>query len=135
MGALATSSRNTLETPPINNFDITAAKHFRFGERYGIDFMAQAFNIFNHPQFVTGKINDVESDGVTGAARNFFIPNSGGLQQSLAELQQQSAHHAVGSEVPFLGESDRLYFSGGSFEPPDFLCFNSFVKAYFPNIG
>ncbi|MFZ0535833.1 MAG: carboxypeptidase regulatory-like domain-containing protein [Candidatus Sulfotelmatobacter sp.] len=77
MGALATSSRNTLETPPINNFDITAAKHFRFGERYGIDFMAQAFNLFNHPQFVTGKINDVESDGVTGAARNFFIPNSG----------------------------------------------------------
>ncbi len=76
MGALATSSRNTLETPPINNFDISAAKHFRFGERFGIDFLAQAFNMFNHPQFVTGKINDVESDGVTGAARNFFIPNN-----------------------------------------------------------
>ena len=38
--------------------------------------MAQAFNLFNHPQFVTGKINDVESDGVTGAARNYFIPSN-----------------------------------------------------------
>ncbi len=76
MGSIATSSRNTLQTPPINNFDITAAKHFRFGERYGIDFLAQAFNLFNHPQFVTGKINDVESDGVTGPARNFFIPSN-----------------------------------------------------------
>ena len=76
LGAFATSSRNTLETPPINNFDISAAKHFKFGERYSIDFLAQAFNMFNHPQFVTGKINDVESDGVTGPARNFFIPNN-----------------------------------------------------------
>ncbi|MGB7601567.1 MAG: carboxypeptidase regulatory-like domain-containing protein [Candidatus Sulfotelmatobacter sp.] len=76
LGAFATSSRNTLETPPINNFDITAAKHFKFGERYSVDFLAQAFNMFNHPQFVSGYINDVASDGVTGPARNFFIPNN-----------------------------------------------------------
>jgi Carboxypeptidase regulatory-like domain len=76
MGSIANSSRNTLQTPPINNFDISAAKHFKFGERYSIDFFAQAFNLFNHPQFVTGQINDVVSDGVTGAARNFFIPSN-----------------------------------------------------------
>jgi hypothetical protein len=76
MGSIATSSRNTLETPPINNFDISAAKHFKFGERYSVDFFAQAFNLFNHPEFVTGEINDVVSDGVTGAARNFFIPSN-----------------------------------------------------------
>jgi hypothetical protein len=76
MGSIATSSRNTLETPPINNFDISAAKHFKFGERYTIDFLAQAFNLFNHPQFVTGYINDVVSDGVTGPARNYFIPSN-----------------------------------------------------------
>ena len=75
-GAYATSSRNTLQTPPINNFDITAAKHIKFGERYTIDFLAQAFNLFNHPQFITGSINDIQSLGVTGPARSNFIPSS-----------------------------------------------------------
>jgi hypothetical protein len=76
LGAFATSSRNTLQTPPINNFDISAAKHFKIGERFRVDFMAQAFNLFNHPQFVTGFINDVVSNGVTGPARNYFIPSN-----------------------------------------------------------
>jgi hypothetical protein len=75
-GAYATSSRNTLVTPPTNNFDITASKHFRFGERYRVDFLAQAFNLFNHPQFIPGSINDIVSIGVTGPARNNFIPSS-----------------------------------------------------------
>jgi hypothetical protein len=77
MGALATSSRNTLETPPTNNFDISAQKHFKIGERYKVDFLAQAFNLFNHPQLVPGLVGDVAQNGVTGPARNFFIPNSG----------------------------------------------------------
>jgi hypothetical protein len=77
MGALATSSRNTLETPPTNNFDISAQKHFKIGERYGVDFLMQAFNLLNHPQFVPGYVGDIASNGVTGPARNFFIPNSG----------------------------------------------------------
>ena len=75
-GAYATSGRNTLRTPPTNNFDISASKHFRFGERYTVDFMAQAFNMFNHPQFITGFVNDIGSLGVTGPARNNFIASS-----------------------------------------------------------
>ena len=74
MGSIATSRRNTLVTPPTNNFDISAAKHFKFGERYTVDFMAQAFNLFNHPQFIPGFINDIATNGVTGPARNDFIP-------------------------------------------------------------
>jgi hypothetical protein len=77
MGALATSSRNTLETPPTNNFDISAQKHFKIGERYRVDFLMQAFNLLNHPEFVPGFVGDVATNGVTGPARNFFIPNSG----------------------------------------------------------
>jgi hypothetical protein len=76
LGAFATSSRSTLQTPPINNIDISAAKHFKFGERFQVDFLAQAFNLFNHPQFVTGYINDIGSLGVTGASRNNFIAAS-----------------------------------------------------------
>ena len=51
---IATSSRNTLQTPPINNFDITAAKHISIMETLGIDFLAQAFNVFNHPAICHG---------------------------------------------------------------------------------
>jgi len=75
-GAYATTSRSDLETPPTNNFDITAAKHLKFGERFTVDFLAQAFNMFNHPQFITGLINDIASNGVTGPSRNNFIPSS-----------------------------------------------------------
>jgi len=77
-GAYANSSRGNVQTPPINNFDISAAKHLKFGERYTLDFMAQAFNLFNHPQFVTGFINDVASLGNTGS-RNYLLPASSGF--------------------------------------------------------
>jgi Carboxypeptidase regulatory-like domain len=73
-GSIATSSRGTLTTPPINNFDISAVKHFKFGERFEFDFLAQAFNLFNHPQFVTGSINDVLSLSNT-TSRNNFLPS------------------------------------------------------------
>jgi len=76
LGAYATSSRNTLQTPPINNFDISAAKHFKFGERFQVDFLAQAFNMLNHPEFTTGYLNDIASLGVTGPARSMFIPSN-----------------------------------------------------------
>ncbi len=80
-GAYATTGRSNLQTPPINNFDITAAKHLRFGERYRLDFLAQAFNVLNHPQFVTGYLNDIGSLGVTGPSRDNFIPSSSTFNQ------------------------------------------------------
>jgi len=76
LGTVATSSRNTLITPAINNVDLTVAKHIAFTERLKIDFLAQTFNTFNHPQWVTGSINNVNSIGDVGAARNFFIPTA-----------------------------------------------------------
>lgn len=73
LGAYANSSRGTILTPPINNFDISAAKHLKFGERYTLDFIAQAFNLLNHPQFTTGYVNDARSFGNTGS-RNYLLP-------------------------------------------------------------
>jgi hypothetical protein len=72
-GAFANGSRGSVLTNPINNFDIAAAKHLKFGERYQLDFVAQAFNMFNHPQFTTGLINDIQSFGNTGS-RNYLLP-------------------------------------------------------------
>jgi hypothetical protein len=75
MGALATSSRDTLSTPPINDLDITLAKHFALGERFRIDLQAQFLNSLNHPQFTTGLINQINEVGDTsGGVRNYFIP-------------------------------------------------------------
>lgn len=64
MLTIATSSRNTLRTPPINNWDITVMKHLAVTERIRLDFMAQAFNLLNHPQWVTGSINNVTKSEV-----------------------------------------------------------------------
>lgn len=73
-GTIATSSRNTLQTPAINNVDLSVAKHFSITERYKVDFMAQAFNAFNHPQWVTGYVNLVNqfNNGTSGIT--YFIP-------------------------------------------------------------
>jgi hypothetical protein len=74
MGTIATSSRNTLQTPPINNWDLSVIKHLQITERLKLDFMAQAYNLFNHPQWVTGSLNDVLSVSQTDAVVGYFIP-------------------------------------------------------------
>ncbi|HEY3457824.1 MAG TPA: carboxypeptidase regulatory-like domain-containing protein [Bryobacteraceae bacterium] len=59
LGALATSGRNTEPTRPINNVDMTLIKRFSAKERFHFELQGQAFNLFNHPQFIPGSINDV----------------------------------------------------------------------------
>jgi len=76
-GALATTGRNTLLMPAINNFDFTAIKRFSITERYRVEFGMEAFNIFNHPQFIAGSLNQVNSIGVTGSARAAYEPSKG----------------------------------------------------------
>jgi|CZKK01.1.fsa_nt_gi hypothetical protein len=85
-GTIATTSRSNLQTAPINNFDMTVAKHLKFGERFQVDFLAQAFNMLNHAQFTTGYLNDIGSIGDVGAVRNFFIPNSSGFDNNKANF-------------------------------------------------
>ncbi len=67
--------RNTLPSRHINNLDFTALKRFSLTEGKKIEFSAQALNVLNHPQFVPGSLNDVQSIGYTGS-RNFLQPGS-----------------------------------------------------------
>jgi hypothetical protein len=53
-----TTSRNTFRGPFQVRFDTSLAKQFVFKERYQLRFEADAFNIFNHPDFDTPN-NDV----------------------------------------------------------------------------
>jgi hypothetical protein len=45
------SGRNSLIGPGRLNFDMGLFKHFRIRESMGLEFRAEAFNIFNHPQW------------------------------------------------------------------------------------
>jgi carboxypeptidase family protein len=67
--------RNTLPARHINNLDFTALKRFSFTEQMKMEFSAQALNVLNHPQFVPGSLNDVQSIGYTGS-RSFLTPGS-----------------------------------------------------------
>jgi hypothetical protein len=75
-GALANVGRNTLQLAPINDIDVTAVKRFTITERFKVEFQAQAFNLFNHPQYVAGFINDIAPIGFTGSQRSVLIPTS-----------------------------------------------------------
>jgi len=57
-GAFANGGRNTEPTRPINNVDITLLKRFTFRERYNFETSMQAYNMFNHPQFIPGSIDN-----------------------------------------------------------------------------
>ncbi len=50
---LGTCGRNTVEGPPVRNFDTTLAKNFSLTERTHLEFRADFFDLFNHPNFNT----------------------------------------------------------------------------------
>jgi Carboxypeptidase regulatory-like domain len=43
--------RNTVVGPGLFNIDTTLSKHFRVRERYGVEIRAEAFNLFNTPNY------------------------------------------------------------------------------------
>jgi len=45
-------------------------------ERFRFDIGAQAFNLFNHAQFVGGFLNDVTPFFTNAISRNFLVPSS-----------------------------------------------------------
>jgi hypothetical protein len=77
LGALANVGRNTLQLDPINDIDVTALKRFTITERFKVEFQAQVFNLFNHPQYVGGFINDIAPLGFTGSERSILEPSVG----------------------------------------------------------
>jgi hypothetical protein len=58
-GTLPDGSRNLLRLNPINDVDVTLAKRSALGERYRVEVAARPFNIFNHPQYAGGFLDDV----------------------------------------------------------------------------
>jgi hypothetical protein len=77
-GALSNLGRNTLPTQHINNWDFSILKSVSFTERYKFEVGAALQNLFNHPQFTAGYINNVQSANgnytTATAARNYVTP-------------------------------------------------------------
>jgi hypothetical protein len=73
-GAIANGGRNTFPLHPVNNIDLSLKKRFTFRERVSLELGAQAYNIFNHPQFTGGYTDDVQLNSYINA-RNELIPS------------------------------------------------------------
>jgi hypothetical protein len=54
------ASRNILRNPRATNFDMMLIKNFKIKESMGLEFRAEAFNIFNHTEW-NGVYNDINS--------------------------------------------------------------------------
>ncbi len=65
-GTLPNGGRSLLSLEPIDDIDLTLLKRFTITERFRLEFSARAFNIFNHPQYVGGYVNDVHPFGPGG---------------------------------------------------------------------
>lgn len=73
--AQSNNPRNTLATRRIDNFDITVSKKFKVREGMFFEFQAQAYNMFNHPQYVTGSVDNIGSIGYTASGvTSFLVP-------------------------------------------------------------
>jgi hypothetical protein len=72
-GVYPNGGRNTLRLPGINNFDLGVGKKVRVSERAVVQFRAEAYNAFNHSQFVPGFANSANLRArVTGAANGLL---------------------------------------------------------------
>jgi hypothetical protein len=89
-GVLPTAGRNTLRTNPINNWDFTIGKKFGITERMNVEFQAQAYNLFNHAQYVAGRINDVSS-------------------VTLVDVTGQDVTNALIANDPTFGKFDKVF--------------------------
>ncbi|HVB33679.1 MAG TPA: TonB-dependent receptor [Patescibacteria group bacterium] len=90
IGQLGTSGRDILFGPPLRNVDFSVAKDTKagfLGEAGSVEFRADFFNLFNHPNFgmpnstiLDGNITDLgpfsEAPQVAGARINSTIPNN-----------------------------------------------------------
>ena len=90
LGALANVGRNTLQLPAINDIDLTAVKRITLTERFRIELQAQAFNLFNHPQWVGGRLNDVAPIGYTGSQVSALEPQNAAFNQPSAVFASNS---------------------------------------------
>jgi hypothetical protein len=70
------SGRNSLRNPSHWNADMALYKNFKPTEKTNLEFRAEAFNVFNHTQWLGGS-NALNNGGINNhfGAGNFFLPS------------------------------------------------------------
>jgi hypothetical protein len=66
-GAWANTGRNTEPTRPISNVDFSLMKKIQIREKSRFEISGQAYNLFNHAQFVPGSVSDVRRVNTSGS--------------------------------------------------------------------
>ncbi|HZS57338.1 MAG TPA: carboxypeptidase regulatory-like domain-containing protein [Bryobacteraceae bacterium] len=86
-GTLPSGGRSLIALNPINDVDLTLAKRIDITERWKAQFAIRVFNVFNHPQYTGGFLDDTtfteySPNSVAGQlARTSFDPKSSVFQQ------------------------------------------------------
>ncbi|MGA9039357.1 MAG: carboxypeptidase regulatory-like domain-containing protein [Terriglobales bacterium] len=91
------SGRDSLAGPGRLNFDMGLFKHFKFRETMAFEFRAEAFNVFNHPQWngvnngscgleINSGANDCVNGDSFGDAPTSFLHPSGSHQPRIGEF-------------------------------------------------
>jgi len=89
LGTFGSMGRNIFRDTGFRNVDFSLAKNFRWGDRFGAQFRAEFFNIFNHPNFAN------PFGGQNGWAHN--DPSSGSFGCSCATPDVAASNPVIGS--------------------------------------
>ena len=81
-GVFGNVGRNTLIRPGRLNFDFSLIKNTRWGENYNLQFRAEFFNIFNHPNF--GNPNNTVFTSTSGVP----APTAGRISSTFSTSRQ-----------------------------------------------
>jgi hypothetical protein len=79
--------RNSLRGFPLHQIDFSIRRQFNFTERVNLQFRAEAFNLFNHPNFALPN-NDLTSIQFGRSTQTFARSLSGGAGIGLSPLYQ-----------------------------------------------
>jgi hypothetical protein len=92
LGTFGSMGRNTFRDFGFRNVDFSAMKTFKFGERVGMQFRAEFFNLFNHPNFAN------PFGGQNGWGHNDpSVPGACGFGAACATPDVSAANPVIGS--------------------------------------
>jgi hypothetical protein len=101
LGTLPTASRDTLPTGRTNDLDASAFKRFAvYKDRVKVEFGVQAFNVLNHPQWLPGSLNQVNSIGSTGD-RSFVTVNGPSFNDKQAVFSSNPRSMQLSGKIIF----------------------------------
>jgi hypothetical protein len=99
-GTLPNAQRNTLPIRPIDNFDLAAFKRITVFEHYSFQFGAQAFNVFNHAQYIPGTVDNVNATSYT-ASYNFQTVSSSFFNHPEKEFTNNARTVQLSGKITF----------------------------------